>query len=332
MNLPPEEFVRLDAGAVRELAYRCLEAAGMNLDHARQLAELLVNADLRGVRSHGTRALGGYCKLLQDKRANPDPDIRVLTETETAVHIDGDDSLGYAPTMLATEMCIEKAKARGTAVGAVLGVGHYGSAGHYTRRALEEGLIGFSVQSAAPQYYGDNTGRRAAHYGNPPLSFGLPAGDEAPVVLDVATCILGDGQRGEEIEALEEVIPAAFFKSMGYTAVATTLGGAFVGQGGERAREVAERYPAARMGAMVWLVDASLFVPDAQFRGAVDDMVRLAREQMIPVRGYDEVTLPGGVERRLEEEYGRHGIKMTAQDQQRLTELAAELGVEVPWS
>ena len=104
-------------------------------------------------------------------------------------------------------------------------IGHYGSAGHYVRRAMEEDCTAFSVQASFPQYYTSNQDTRAAHYGNPPLCFGLPGQEGPPVVLDVATCILADDQRGEEIEAIEKQIPAAFFKSMGYTFMATLLSG-----------------------------------------------------------------------------------------------------------
>ena len=82
---------------------------------------------------------------------------------------------------------------------------------------------------------------------------------------------------------------------------------------------------------MIWLLDASLFVAGDMFRGAVDDMVRLAREQLIPLRGYTEATLPGTVEHRLEAEYRVEGIKMGRQEQERLTEVGHDLGVEIPW-
>jgi LDH2 family malate/lactate/ureidoglycolate dehydrogenase len=331
VNTPPDEFIRVPHEALRSFACTCLQAAGLNAADARQLAGLLVDSDLRGVRSHGTRSLLGYARAVQQRQVNPDPQITVLAETETSIHIDGDGSLGYAPTMLATQKCIEKAKHMGTAVGAIQCIGHYGSAGHYVRRAMAEGLIGFSVQSASPQYYTSNEGRRAAHYGNPPLCFGLPSENEPPVVLDVATCILADYQRGEEFEALEEKIPAAFFKSMGYAAVGTALGGAFVGQASQRASDIARTYPAARLGGMIWLVDASLFVPGESFRQAVDDMVRLAREQLIPLRGYTESTLPGAVEHRLEREYRSVGIRMDQMARERLAEAGAEYGIDIPW-
>ena len=91
---------------------------------------------------------------------------------------------------------------------------------HYISRTSLETV---RESAAFPQYYTSNQDKRATHYGNPPLCFGLPGQEGPPVVLDVASCILADYQRGEESEAIEEQIPAAFFKSMGYTAIATLL-------------------------------------------------------------------------------------------------------------
>tara|TARA_B100000686_G_C16641189_1_gene890225 strand:+ start:231 stop:1244 length:1014 start_codon:yes stop_codon:yes gene_type:complete len=332
VNRPPEEFVRLDADQLTDFATQCLHKAGLLGDHAAQLARLLVNSDLRGVVSHGTRALPGYCRAVSTGKVNARPEISVVQETDTSILLDGDGSLGYAPTMQLTEMCITKAKEKGVAVGAVRAIGHYGSAGHYVRRAMEEDLIGFSVQGAYPQYYISNEGKRAAQYGNPPLCFGLPAAEnKAPLILDGATCILADYQKGEEFEHLETMIPAAFFKSIGYTAVGTALGGAFVGQASERAQQVHERWPGARLGAMVWLLDAGLFAPVMQVREAITQMADLAAEQMLPVGNHEEIMLPGGVEHRLEQSYRAEGIKMGAEQLERLHEIGQELGVAVTW-
>jgi L-2-hydroxycarboxylate dehydrogenase (NAD+) len=332
MNRPPENFVRVDADVLHAFSSQCLERAGLLPEHATQLAQLLVNSDLRGVVSHGTRALPGYCRTISQQHVNTRPQITIVQESDTSILLDGDGSLGYAPTMQLTEACIIKAKQAGVAVGAVQGIGHYGSAGHYVRRAMEEDLIGFSVQGAYPQYYQTNEGKRAAKYGNPPLCFGLPGSQhEAPLILDGATCILADYQRGEEFEELEKMIPAAFFKSIGYTAVGTALGGAFVGQASERAKEIHARWPGARQGAMIWLMDAGLFAPVAQVKDAITQMSALAAEQMIPVGDYDEVLLPGGVEHRLEKTYGEEGIKIGAEQEDGLKELAEEFEVEIPW-
>jgi L-2-hydroxycarboxylate dehydrogenase (NAD+) len=139
MNRPPSEFKRIPADDLRLFAADCLKAAGMLPAHAEELAQLLSNSDLRGVRSHGTRQIAGYCKSLREGRVNPTPTIETIEETETSVLVDGGGGLGYWPMMRATEKAIAKAKKTKVAIGATRHHGHYGSAGHYVRRAMEEG-------------------------------------------------------------------------------------------------------------------------------------------------------------------------------------------------
>ena len=322
MNLPPTEFKRIQVDRLAEFSADCLKAAGMKPVHAEQLAGLLVHGDLRGVRSHGTRQVHGYCKSLREEKVNPDPTIRVVTETDTAVLVDGDGGLGYAPMMMATDRAIEKARDRGLAAGAVCHVGHYGSAGHYVRRAMEEGCFAFSVQGAHPAF-GDGGDQRppSAYWGNPPFCFGLPGQDEPPLVLDGGTTLMADYQ-GEE---LQELIPAAFFKSIGLTGVSTALGGAFVGMNNPRAAKVGDRWPGARSGGLIIVVDIGLFAPPSEFREGVDHLVRGVRETMAPVRGYDEATVPGTIEHRTEREYRRDGVPIGLEDLALLNQTAADL-------
>ncbi len=330
MNRPPKEFKRVPADQLRAFGQAVMEGAGMPTAHAAQLAELLTKSSLRGVNSHGIRAIGGYSRMVHRGHVNPTPEIALLKETDTAVLVDGDGGLGYAPMMEATERAIIKAKDKGMGAGAACHIGHYGSAGHYVRRAMEEGCIGFSVQGKHPMYYDDNKDKPAAYLGNPPLCFGMAAEEGAPIVLDGATCIMADYQRGEEFDALQEQIPAAFFKSMGYSAVGTVLGGAFVGQNNERAKAVQEQWPGARLGGMVFVMRADLFAPLGEMLGGVTDMVQGVAE-MEPVRGYKEALLPGGMEHRLEGEYRRLGVPMDTEMLQRLEETGRTFGVEAPW-
>ena len=143
MNRPPEESTLIAARDLRAFA------AGLRPDHAEQLGELLTNGDLRGVRSHGVRQLGSYCPSLRDGQLNPNPELAVLKDTDNAVLVGGDGGLGYAPMMEATERAIPKARERGVAVAASCQHGHYGSAGHYVRRAMLDGCSAFSVQGHA---------------------------------------------------------------------------------------------------------------------------------------------------------------------------------------
>lgn len=334
MNRPPEAFRRVDAVELEAFAAACFRAAGLRAEHADLTAELLTGADLRGVRSHGCRYVPRYCRHLRDGEVNPDPDLQLLRKSTAAVLVNGDGGLGYAPMVMATDLAVERARAHGVGVGATCHHGHYGAAGHYVLRAMAAGCTAFSVQGGHPGGFGEgggNPGKQSAYWGNPPICFGLPAQDGPPLVLDAATCILADDQRGPEFDALQELIPAAFFKSMGYTGIATALGGCFVGQGSAAARAVQQRWPRARAGGLIVVLDLGLFTDAAAVRSGVDDLVRGVREQMDPLRGYDEATTPGTIEHRNELAYRRDGIPVGLEDLARLEEIGDELGVAVPW-
>lgn len=335
MNRPPETSTSIDAAQLRAFAQSCFVAAGLIDEHAKLIAELLTNSDLRGVRSHGTRAVPKYCRALRDGQTNAQPEVKILRETATSILISGDGGLGYAPMMQATEAAITKAKESGVAVAASCHHGHYGSAGHYVRRAMADGCFAFSVQGAHPGHFGEgggNPGKQSAYWGNPPICFGLPGQQGAPLILDAATCILADYQRGPEFDALQSMIPAAFFKSMGYTGIATALGGCFVGQNDDAARAVPERWPRAKAGGLTIVLNLGLFTDPDQVRSGVDDLVDGVRREMSPLPGYDEATTPGTIEHRNEQTYSREGVPMSDDDLRNLQEIADELdGLDVPW-
>jgi LDH2 family malate/lactate/ureidoglycolate dehydrogenase len=334
MNRPPETFVSVQEDRLLAFSTACFEKAGLSHDHAALISRLLVNSDLRGVRSHGTRTVNGYCSGFENGDMNPQPNIRQIHETPTAVVLDGDGTLGYLPMVRATEGAIAKAKEVGLGMGLVRHIGHYGSAGHYTRLCMEAGCIGFSVQGY--QNLGNAAGSdpkpQLGYFGNPPLCFAIPGGDEPSVVLDVATSIMADYQRGEEYDALLSLIPAAFFKSMGYTAVAGLLGGGLTGYTLPDDEGVSERWPGgARLGGMVLAIHVDAVVPEAVFRAETDRMVRDVRETFEPMPGYDRALLPGGIEVERFETHRREGIRYGEMEQESAREVSERLGVPLPW-
>ena len=119
MNEAPESYVLVSEADLLAFATTCFEKVGLDHDHATLISRFLVNSDLRGVRSHGTRALNGYCRSFSAGHLNPQPDICQVHETPTAVVIEGDGALGYWPMVQATEAAIAKAKDLGMGMGLV---------------------------------------------------------------------------------------------------------------------------------------------------------------------------------------------------------------------
>jgi len=331
MNRPPENFVLVDEERLLNFSIACFEKAGLTNEHAALISRLLVNSDLRGVRSHGTQTVNRYCRGFESGGLNPNPNIRVIHETPTAVVLDGNGTLGYLPMVRATEHAITKAKAVGIGMGLVRYIGHYGSAGHYARMCNEAGCIGFSVQGSRNH---GNAGSRApkpqlGYFGNPPICFAIPSDEEPPVVLDAATCIMADYQRGPEFDALLSIIPAAFFKSIGYTAIAHLLGGGLTGFTEPPPEDTAKWQPP--QGGMVLAIDIASVVPPEVFHAEVDRMVQDVRETYEPLPGTDKALLPGAIETERMEQHRREGIRYGEAEQESARAVSERLEVPLPW-
>lgn len=332
MNLPPDEYILV--AEERELAFlqACFAYSGISEEHATAISRLLVNAELRGVRSHGIRWAPGYCKQLKEGNLNPDPKFRVIGETPTSVVIDGDGSLGYVPMVQATERAIEKAKKVGIGMGLVRHIGHYGAAGHYGRMCLENGCVGFSAQGF--RNGGNARGRDrkppVAYSGGPPMCFAIPSGDEPNMVLDMVAHMLS-GYQSKDTADLPARIPAAFFKSIGLVAVANFLGGALTGFTLPDGDEMAKRWPGATLGGMILAIDIESVIPSNVFKAEVDRYTRDIRDTFEPMPGYDEALLPGAVEERCVKLHRHEGIRFGKHEQQAARSLHEYTGVPVPW-
>ena len=333
MNRPPEEFILVGEDRLLTFASACFEKAGLEREHAALIARFLVNCDLRGVRSHGTATLDGYCQGFGRGSYNARPDVQVVRETPTAVVIDGDGSLGYLPMARATEAAIGRAKELGLGMGLVRHIGHYGAAGHYSRMCMEAGCIGFSVQAYRDQGNARGSEKRpqVGYFGNPPICFAIPGGEEPDVVLDGGTRVLPDYQIGPEYDDLLTRIPSAFFKSIGFTTVASLLGGGLTGFTLPEADGIRERWPGAGLGGMVLAIDIDSVVPEEVFREETDRMARDVRETHEPMPGTHRAQLPGAVEEERMELHRREGIRYGDREQGAARSASERLGVPLPW-
>ena len=330
MNQPPATYRLVFEPRLLEFITECFTRSGCEDDHAALIARLLVNNDLRGVRSHGTQSAAGYCNGLADGAYNPRPVIRTVHETDSVVVLDGDGTVGYLPTVQAAERAVEKAKSSGIGLGLVRHIGHYGSAGHYSRICLEHGCIGFSTQGYRHEAEPRDPPGSAVDSGNPPFSFAFPAADETPVVLDGGSSLFSP-YHGEGYEDLPERIPAVIFKSMGLIAASTFLGGALTGFTGARGDEIESRWKEAYMGGMVSAIDVDRICDSTAFRQEVDRYVRGIRDGYLPVSGTDRALLPGALEAERMERYRREGIPYGEPEQQAARSLSERFDVPLPW-
>lgn len=160
---------------------------------ARTAAEILLEADLRGVDSHGIIRLDTYYGTrLRKGLIDPHAPLTVVRETGTTLALDGGHGLGQIVAHNAMARCIEKARQSSIAMTSVRNSNHYGIAGYYAMMALPQDMIGISFTNAQP-LVAPTYGRKAM-LGTNPIAVAVPAGGQRPYVLDMATSIVPIGR------------------------------------------------------------------------------------------------------------------------------------------
>lgn len=181
------------AAGLRGWTQDVFQKVGVNRDDAVLLTDSLIEANLRGVDTHGiTRMLCVYVERIQKGVMSARSDLTVTREKASTALIDCRNSIGQVGAAQAMRMAVNKAKQTGVAFTAIAHSNHYGASAYWSMMALPSGMIGFSSTNApaavAP------TGGTTAMFGTNPISIAIPADKELPVVLDLATTVVARGR------------------------------------------------------------------------------------------------------------------------------------------
>lgn len=177
--------VRLDHDKLRRYEVAVLEALGVPADQAAVVADNLVEADLRGVESHGAHLIELYVARLKSGHLRPVTEVTTVRDDGSTVMLDGGIGFGQVSGVAAMELAVERAKVHGIAAVTVREGTHLGALAYYTLPAAEAGCFAMAVQNGpaiVPPY-----GGRSGIFSTNPFSWAVPAGEELPVVYDIAT-------------------------------------------------------------------------------------------------------------------------------------------------
>jgi LDH2 family malate/lactate/ureidoglycolate dehydrogenase len=326
VNTPPEDAIRIPTSRLHAGVVALMTAAGLEASKAELLAGLLVANDLRGVVSHGTRQAVTYAGLIAEGTLNGRPQVRCVAEQEGTATFDGDGGLGYFPAYEAAHWVIAPARRYGVAVALTRNHGHFGAAGIYSRIVVAAGLIAFVTSGHQLQLAAGQSVRAAA--GGSPMSFGVPAGKEPPLLLDFgAMHDLYDGS--PFVPALFALAPGLVLRNLGLGMVCQVLGGFLAGVPVEEARST-KRYQGANQGSLIIALDPARFLPVEQFTAEMERYHQLVR-QLTPLSPAMAAVLPGTLEARREQEYAEKGIPIGPAHRQALDEAARRFGVGSPF-
>ncbi len=342
--------VTIKPSMIKPYIVSVFERAGLSSEHSNIVSDNLLEAELRGVYSHGLAQVKRYTQSIQQGIYNTRPHIAVLNESPATGLVDGDFAMGAVTGTEAMQICIEKAGISGCAGIAVKRGCHFGMAAYYSMMALKQDMIGIAAcNSGMIMSVYDGTSRVL---GTNPISIAVPAKKRYPLVFDAATShvafnkIYVAGIEGRDIPvewALDEegrpttdpikalkgmVVPFGSYKGSGLAimvnVLSAILSGAAISNDYDNSRQEAG-HPEG-VGYFFAALDIQRFQDVDKFKTDVDGMIDQLKSSR-KKEGVDEIYMPGELEYICKRNSLQNGIALGLGTYNELVETGVKLGL-----
>lgn len=170
---------------------QALQSAGVAHDVASQVAAVLVDAEARGISSHGLVRLPSYVARVRAGLIDAIAVPKVITHDGACILIDGRNAFGAVVADFAMRQAEEQVRSTGVAWAVSTNANHLGAIGYYVRKLARRGLVALMWCNAAPSVAAYN-GRRPI-LGTNPVALAAPRTPD-PIVLDMATSAAARGR------------------------------------------------------------------------------------------------------------------------------------------
>ncbi|MBI5949067.1 MAG: Ldh family oxidoreductase [Chloroflexi bacterium] len=348
---------RYNDARLRAFTAAVFQHYGVSAADAATGAEVLVDADLAGIESHGIAHLPwhpGYAPGLKRGIVNPKPSIKVLRDSPVAASWDADGGVGVIVAKQAMDACMAKAAATGLGMITVRNGRHFGAAGYYAHMAAKQDMVAMAMCNVPP--IGLAAGGAERVYGTNPIAFGAPVEGQHAFLLDMATTAVAGGKleiamrQGKPIpfgwavdaEGNDSADPAILrkngallplgsrmetssYKGYGLGLMVDILSG-ILGAGASGLFSDRQRLEQGFWFA-AWRIDA--FRDPAEFKADMRRLVDTIRATR-PAAGRDAVLVAGDPEAIARADRTANGIPLDAETIEQLTALGAEAGTPFP--
>lgn len=341
--------VRVSLGELREHCAAILDRSGLPDAASHLVADSLVDAEARGISSHGVTRTRIYARRLRSGMIAAGAVPEIIASTPGRVRVDAHNAIGHLGAEAGLRAGIEQATENFVGVVGVANSNHCGTLAYFTRQAAQQGLIAIAMSTAPVTmiYFGGKS--RAV--GTNPLSIAVPRPGGAPVVVDMATSATARGkiilanQLGHDIPegwavdadgypttdaaaALEgSVVPFGGAKGSGLAMMVDLLAGAMVA--GLTGPDIGDMYEdfhrTQRVSHLFIVLNPDGWVGQAAFESHVRTFVERF-EALPPAADVERLLLPGEPEQDRFERAKVEGVLLADTVATDLNELADEVG------
>ena len=344
----------LRARPLSDFCRRLLIALGTPEAHGRIVSDSLVEANLRGVDSHGIQMLVTYITQLRAGGINVGTAGKVARKSGACLLYDGRNGLGQVVADRCTDHVLRLVQRSGAAVVVARNSNHFGAGAYWGERIARSGCIGIVLSNACPAVapWGGNS----AKLGTNPICVAAPGTASGRWLLDMATTTVALGKVGHAAYLGQPKIPAewGFLDRKGRPTTGTTEAqrgqptpiGGYKGTGLAMMAEVlcavlsggfmATQLPVFRTGGdplgishFFLALDPRRFLPTGEFERRMGGLANIIKSAK-PAKGFKEVLIAGEPEWRAKRKRSREGIPIPKKLWEQLTKIADELSVRPP--
>ena len=339
---------------IRAFGEEALANAGLPLDEAAICMDSFIQADLRGISTHGVTHLKGYCDRLANGTAVDCSHMTIEETGPSSLVVDAGHAVGMAAAMKVMERCVEKASVSGSCFATVRNGCHYGFGAYFPMKAAEHNMIAFCVANTPALVV--PFGGADPMLGTNPITVVVPAGNHEPLVVDMATSIVAKGKISLALKEGKEIPPTWAVDKDGVptTDPAAANVGALLPMGGPKGyglgllvsvlscalaggamdteipRFWEEPEIPTNIGYFMGCIDISKFADPDEFARRADalfDAIKASR----PAQGFKSVMIPGEIESHAASARAEEGIDFSEKTLAEFKALAERFELDYPF-
>ncbi|EEH09288.1 malate dehydrogenase [Histoplasma capsulatum G186AR] len=327
-----------------------LEKHGVPPQNASIIAKCLVEADLRGVDSHGINRIPSYLTRIRQGVLNPTAIPSLKQITPVVAQVDGHNGFGFVAAHAAMDHAIAMGKEYGIGMVSVTHSNHFGMSASFVRQAVDADMMSLVFTNSSPAL--PAWGGKEKLLGVSPIACGAPAGASGvPFILDMSPSVAARGKiykarrRGEQIPegwALDE-------NGAQTTDPVAALGGVMLPMGGPKGSALAimmdvfsgvlsgsafaghvtgpyDPSKEADVGHFIVAIKPDLFMELEEFKSRMDYLYQrvVGGERM---KGVDRIYYPGEIELLTAQRRREEGIPYVQAEIEALNREADMIGV-----
>lgn len=190
--------------SLRSNVFQLFKAAGLDAKDSAIITDVLVDAELNGVSTHGVSMVPAHIRKIK-KSYNIHGVLKPVREGNCFTVFDADNMIGMLSAYQAMMFAISEAKGKGLFLVLCNHANTFSTASYYVQMAVDAGMIGVSFCNTPSQMA--PLGGKEKLLGTNPLAIGIPAKKENAFIFDMATSIVSKSRINDAVHEGRQTIP-----------------------------------------------------------------------------------------------------------------------------